>query len=169
MPRVVSLNARTEFGAGQTDAVHVVLVTITHPSLPEPARFSTDPTVRFSVDPELIYGTRHLGNRYLFVLLSAVVPDDLANAPPQATLAFANVDRDMAGLLRSVTSPCSVDYTIVRASEPDEILAEFRHLRAVRGTSNAAQVSLDISREPFTSEPCPAPRMTKQRFPALFR
>lgn len=168
MPRAISLNARAEFAAGQTDAVYVVLITITHPSLAQPARFSTDPTTRISTEP-LVYGTRHLGNDHLFVLVSAILPDDLPTAPPQATLTFANVDKDMAGLLRSITSPCNIDYAIVRASAPNEILAEFKRLKAVRGSYNAAQVSLEISREPFTSEPCPSGRMTKQRFPALFR
>ncbi len=167
MPRVISLNARAELQAGRSSAVPILLVTITHPSLTAPIRLSTDPTERFSVEP-LVYGTRSGGNQYLFVLLSAILPDDMPNTSPQTTLALANIDSGLSASLRSITSPCWVDLTVVLASAPDDILEQYTGLRGRRGSSNAAQVSLEISREPFTSEPCPAGRMTKQRFPTLF-
>lgn len=166
MPRSVSLNARTSFQAGHTDEVPVVLVIVRHPSLAEPARLSSDPTIRFSADP-LTYGTRHQGEDYGFILLSAILPDDQDRSPPKTTLAFENVHADMAAVLRSFTEPAEIEMRVVLASTPDQIEARYTRLRAVRGSYDASQVSLDISREPFTSEPMPADRMTPDRFPGL--
>jgi len=168
MGRLASLNARAAANAEQTDQVPILLVTVRHASLPEPAYLSSDPTVRLSADP-LAYGTRHQGKAYGFVLMGAVLPDDQKDSPPKTTLAFENVDRDMAKALRSITpgTYASVDLTVVLAGTPDVIEARFTNLRGIRGTYDAAQVSLDVSREPFTSEPMPAGRMTANRFPGL--
>lgn len=168
MGRLVSLNARAAANAEQTDQIPVMLSTIRHPSLSAPVYLSSDPTERISADP-LMYGTRHMGVVYAFVLMGAVLPDDQDKSPPKTTLVFENVDRDMAKAMRSITpgSYASVDLTIVLAGDPDVIEAQYTNLRGVRGSYDANQVSLDISREPFTSEPMPAGRMTASRFPGL--
>ncbi|KQP82852.1 DUF1833 family protein [Methylobacterium sp. Leaf117] len=169
MGRVVSLNARLAANADQTDQVPVVLVTIRHPSLSAPAYLSSDPTERISADP-LVYGTRHKGIVYPFVLMGAVLPDDEKDSPPKTTLTFENVDSDMARAIRSITpgTYATVDMTVVLAGTPDIIEARYTNLRSVRGSYDAAQVSLDISAEPLTAEPWPAGRMTVSRFPGLF-
>ncbi|KQO76419.1 DUF1833 family protein [Methylobacterium sp. Leaf88] len=169
MPNVVSLHARLAANEDQTDQVPVVLVTIRHPSLSAPAYLSSDPTVRISADP-LVYGTRHQGIVYPFVLMGAVLPDDEKDSPPKTTLTLENVDSDMAKAIRSITpgTYATVDMTVVLAGTPDIIEARYTNLRSVRGSYDAAQVSLDISAEPLTAEPWPAGRMTVSRFPGLF-
>jgi len=166
MARLVSLHARAAIQGQETDQVPVMLATITHPSLSVPAYLSSDPTERISADP-LVYGTRHAGIVFPFVLMGAVLPDDQDKSPPKTTLVFENVDADMGRVLRSIPSPASVDLAVVLAATPDVIELQFTGLRATRGSYDANQVSLDISREPFTSEPMPAGRMTKARFPGL--
>ncbi|KQP52997.1 hypothetical protein [Methylobacterium sp. Leaf106] len=170
MPRVVSLNARAAVNAPNTDQVPVLLVTIRHPSLTAPAYLSSDPTVRLSIEP-LVYGTKHAGNDYLYVLVGAVLPDDQKDSPPKTTLTFENIDKDMAKVLRGITpgTYASVDLDIVLAGSPEVVERSHTNLRGVRGSYDAAQVSLDISREPFTSEPWPDGRMTSSRFPSLFQ
>lgn len=166
MSRLYSLSTRSRLTADQSGDVAVLLVRITHPSLPEPVLVSSDPTQRFSVDP-LVYGTMHQGEPYPFVLMGAVLPDDQDKAPPRTTLVFENVDADMAAVLRSITSPARIDLRVVLAATSDIVELQFTDLQAVRGSYDAGQVSLDISREPFTSEPMPAGRMSKYRFPGL--
>lgn len=168
MGRLVSLNARAAANAEQTDQIPVMLATIRHPSLLAPVYLSSDPTVRISADP-LTYGTRHKGLVFAFVLMSAVLPDDQKDSPPKTTLVFENVDRDMAKVVRSITpgTYASVDLTIVLAGTPDFVEARFTSLRGVRSSYDANQVSFDISREPFTSEPWPAGRITQSRFPGI--
>ena len=147
-----------------------MLVTIRHPSLGTPVYLSNHPTERVSIDP-LTYGTRSAGIVYGFVLMAAVIPDDQKDSPPKTTLAFENVDIDTAAVLRGITpgTYASIDLAVVLSSTPDLIEAQFLNLRGVRSTYDAAQVSLDISSEPFTSEPMPDGRMTASRFPGLFQ
>ncbi|TXN64985.1 hypothetical protein [Methylobacterium sp. WL6] len=166
MAQTVSISARAALQDGQTDEVMVMLVIITHASLPAPVYLSSDPTVRISADP-LAYGTRHQGEVYDFVLMGAVLPDDQDKSPPKTTLVFENVASGMAKAIRSILSPADVELRLVLASSPDVIEARYTRLRAVRGSYDASQVSLDISREPWTSEPMPAGRMTADRFPGL--
>lgn len=170
MARVISLNARHATNASSTDEIPVMLAKITHPSLSEPIYLSTDPTELISRDP-LQYGTRHLGIVHGFVLMSAILPDDQKGTPPQSTLIFENVERDMANVVRSITpgTYATIDLTVVFAASPDVVEARFNRLRCVRASYDAAQVSLDVSREPFTSEPMPEGRMTSSAFPSLFQ
>lgn len=162
----VSLTARRAIYAGQTDEAMVMLFTLTHPSLSAPVRFSSDPTVRLSADP-YTRGTRHQGEVYPFVLMAAIVPDDQDKSPPRTTLVFENVTSGMAAAIRSIQSPAEVELRCVLASSPDVIEARYTRLRATRGTYDASKVTLDISKEPWTSEPWPAGRMTADRFPGL--
>ncbi|GJE00540.1 DUF1833 domain-containing protein [Methylobacterium isbiliense] len=168
MPRLISLNARQAVNAPCTDQVPVVLTEIRHSTLVTPLRLATDWTVRVSTEP-LVYGFRHGGNVYEFIQMSAIWPDDQDRTAPKTTLVFANVTRDMVAPLRAILDPVYVDLTIVMADTPDVVEARYTNLRGIRGSWDASQVPLDISREPLTSEPMPAGRMTKARFPGLFR
>ena len=166
MPRTVPLTFRAAGQAQTSDVVPAMLLTITHESMAEPVRLSSDPTVNLSLEP-LLFGTRHQGDEYLFVIMSAVLPDDLASSPPQASLAFANVEKSMTAVLRSITTPAVVDIAVVDASDPDVIVAEYKSLQTISSSYTAAQVTLEVGREPMTSEPCPCWRMTKSAFPAV--
>lgn len=171
--RRLSLTARTTQDAAASDEVEVILVRISHPDLDAPIRLSTDPTERLCVDP-LTYGTRSSwpdssANPYLFVLASALLPDDQEDAPQAAQLVLEVVDREMATPLRSTTERATVDIAVVLASSPDLVEMEFRGLRLVGVEGDAAELRLSISREPLTSEPWPSRRMTHAAFPGLHR
>ena len=71
--------------------------------------------------------------------------------------------------LRSILTPVMIDLTVVRAADPETPEAKFTGFRGVKATYDASQITLEISREPFTSEPWPAGRMTYERFPGLHR
>jgi hypothetical protein len=99
VPTPVSITARAAFQAAQMDDVAVMLAIISHPTLSAPIFLSSDPTERLSLDP-LVYGTRHQGSDYPFVLMSAVLPDDQDKSPPKTTLKFENVSSDMVAAIR---------------------------------------------------------------------
>ncbi|KQP02667.1 hypothetical protein [Methylobacterium sp. Leaf93] len=167
MGRLISLNARQAMNASATDDGPVMLIKITHATLPAPVYLSSDPTMRFSMDP-LRYGTRHQGQDYDFVIMGAIMPDDEKDSPPKTTLAFENVAPDMAAPLRAISSPARIDLTVVMALSPDVVEARYTNLRGVKASYDADAVSLDISREPYTSEPWPSGRFSPARFPGLF-
>ena len=168
MAKYYSITARTAFNAPAAEEVGVVLAKVTHPDLDEPVYLSSDPTERLSTDP-LIYGTRRSGQDWLFVFMGAMVPDDQKDVPPRASLVFDNVRREIVDQLRSIITPVSVDLTVVLASDPENVEAQYTDLKGVKAGGEANQITLEISREPFTDEPWPSGRMTWERFPGLHR
>ncbi len=164
---IISLTMRTSAYAEQTDAVAVVLAKITHPNLVAPVYLSSDPTQRLLTDP-LVYGTISNGIQYLFVLMTAIIPDEHREGPPKTQLVLENVESDMAKVIRSFTSYASVDLSVVMASNPNFVERSFTNMQIVKASYDADRVTLDISREPFTQEPWPSARMTRARFPGLW-
>ncbi|KQP53033.1 hypothetical protein ASF34_01285 [Methylobacterium sp. Leaf106] len=169
MGRLISLNARVGANAPSTAETPIMLVTIYHPSLEKPVRISSDPTVRLSIEP-MVYGTKHAGEDYIYLMVGAIMPDDQENAPPKTRLVFENISKDMAAVLRGITpgTYLRADIFVVLAGTPDFIETSYRGLRGVASSYDAAQVGIELSREPFTSEPWPEGRMTASRFPSLF-
>jgi hypothetical protein len=173
MPRLLSLNARTSLDAQATVELQVCLFKITHPALDAPVRLSSDDTHCLSVDP-LMFGTYSTwltddNSPFLCVLVSAQVPGDKEDEPAAAALVLENVDNSVAQMLRSTTARATVDMAVVLASSPNLIEQEFLGMRLMSVEGNASEVTLNISREPIHSEPWPAGRMTRQRFPGLHR
>jgi hypothetical protein len=72
--------------------------------------------------------------------------------------------------VRDVTPGAQADVVLkmVLSSAPDAI-EESYVMKVINSSYNASQVSVDLSREPIETEPWPAFRMTKQRYPGLFR
>lgn len=163
-----SLTLRHAMFADNAGDVPVVLATITHPALATPVRLSSDPTVRLGLEP-LRYGTISNGETFEFVMMSTVLPDQQRGQSPRAALAFENVDRDGVGLLRSITTPMRVRLDLVLASAPDAIEESYTDLRGVKSGYDGDRITVDITREPFTSEPWPCGRMTQARLPGLHR
>lgn len=173
--RRISLNARLMQDASATDEIYVALFYIEHELLDEPIRLSTDNTERLSDDP-LTYGTRStwMGTNpaidpFLFVLVSAVVPSDLEDAPASGTFVLENVDNDIAKLMRSFTSLATIHMAVVLASSPNLIEAEFRDMKITSADIDAGEVTIEFSREDIEEEKYPSGRMTKDRFPGLHR
>lgn len=171
--RNISLNARLAAAADSTEEVEIVLIKITHEDLDDPVRLSTDPTEMITEDP-LVYGTHSTwktgdGSPFLFVLVSALLPGDEDEGPQQAQLSLSNVDNDIASLLREVRTQATVDMSVVLSSSPNTVEVEFLGLKLVSASGDASSITLTISREPITSEPWPSGRMTRERFPSLFR
>lgn len=170
--KTISLNARVSHDAEVSAEIEVALIRITHEDLDAPVLLSTDPTEVLTYDP-LTYGTwSNWGgteNAYLFALVGVTPPGDPEDGPPNAALVFENVDNDISKLLRETTGQAVIDIAVVLASTPDTIEVRYTGFKLLAASGDAGTVSLTISREPITAEPWPAGRMTRQRFPALFR
>lgn len=173
--RRVSVNARTAHDAASTDAVEVALMVFEHADLEAPLRLSTDPTERLSTDP-LTYGTRSrwndadpLEDPYLFVMAEAALPGDMEDGPAPAEIILVNLDAGIAEVLRSVTSRATVHFAVVMSDTPDIVETEFRDMRLMEAGGDAAEYRLQITRLPIEEESVPSDRMTKQRFPGMWR
>lgn len=168
MPRPVSLNFRAVADAQATDVVPIVLVTITHPDLEAPLRLSTDPTVRTSSDP-LTYGTWHQGQLYEFVVLTALLPDDIEDSPARTSLSFENVDVDLVSVLRAVRRPATMELRMVLSNALDTVEDRYTDLLLTHIQGDADKLTADISREYLGAHNWPYGRMTAGRFAGLHR
>ncbi len=171
--RRVSMNARAALEAGSSAEVEVTLFRITHPDLPEPIKLSTDNTEQISLEP-LMYGTRStwLGdadNPFLFLPISAMLPDDQEDTPPAALLVLEAISTEITQSLRSTTTPATVDMAVVLASSPNLIEQEWRGFKLMGVEGSASEITLQISRDPVFAEPWPAGRMTRQRLPGMHK
>jgi hypothetical protein len=165
----LSLSSRQAFNAETTDEFPIVLVEIIPPGATSPVRLASEPAERLSTDP-LRYGIVHQGKEYGWALMALALPGDEQDSPPATKLIFENVVENMAATARNVTpgKQASVVLKLIISSAPD-VIEERYEMTAIGATYNAAQVSLDISREPIETEPWPADRTTKMNFPGMYR
>ncbi len=171
--RIVSLNTRLAHDAQASDDIYVVLFEIEHPDLATSILLSTDNADRISLEP-LIYGTRSTWRSaatrdFLWIVASTVLPSDLDDAPAAATIILENLDRQMAEVVRSFTSPATFHMAVVLASSPDLVEAEYTDLLLTSAEITAGEITLSISREEIESEYVPGGRMTARTFPGLHR
>lgn len=175
MSRRISLNARAAQQDANSAEIAVVLFEITHPDLEAPIRLSTDNTEKLSEEP-LIYGTRSSWRGadpetepYLWIIASAVLPDDDAEAPAAAQIVLENLDARIVEVLRSFTGQASVAMAVVLASSPNVIEDEYHDMRMTTADGTASEITLSLGREEIELELFPSGRMTRQRFPGLWR
>lgn len=175
MSRRVSLNARQALIDPVSAEIDVVLIEITHPDLDAPIRLSTDNTERISDEP-LIYGTRSTWrgadpatDPYLWIIASAVLPDDADDAPAQAQIVLENLDAQLTEVLRSYTDMATVAIAVVEAATPSLIEAEWHGMLLSNAEGTSAEITLSLSRDEIELEHFPAGRMTRQKFPGLWR
>jgi len=172
--RRVSLNARRSVDAPVSLETEVVLFMIEHAALASPLRFSTDPTERLSLDP-LEYGTRStwrdsnpIEEPFRFIIASADLPSDVADAPASARIVLDNVHHGLGQIMRSVTDRPRAHMAVVLADSPDVIEVQFTNMHVTGADGDVAQVSLTLGRPLIEAESVPMDRMTKDRFPGLF-
>lgn len=175
MSQLVSLNARLALDAETSEEIYVMLFEIEHSELPEPILISTDNGDRISDEP-LVYGTRSRWRSstgkprdFLWLIASTVLPSDLDDAPAAATIILENLDRAMAEVIRSFTTPATFHMAVVLASSPDLVEFEFTDLQLTTAEITAGEISLSISREEIENERVPGGRMTSRTFPGLHR
>ncbi len=176
--RVLTLNNRRAIDATASDEVEVALIRITHSSISEPVRLSTDPTSVVSIDP-LIYGTYStwlapVGSiaavTYLFGLVSTALPDDQEDQAQSSKLVLEVVDQDMARVCRSINDRDGrVDLAVVHASTPNLLTAQFLGIPLTMAEGDAAQIVLTLSRQSMADEPFPCGRMTRAVTPGVIR
>lgn len=163
-----SLFFRRSAYADASEIVPVVLLKITHADLDEPVFLSTDPTERFSYDPPA-YGTTHAGDRYLFILASVTIPDDLKGEVPKSQIVIDNVDSDIVAVLRSFSTYANVDLKVVLSATPEVVEKRYSGMQIVKASYDIDRVTIDVSRTLIEDMPFPSARMTRNRFSGLWK
>lgn len=157
MSRNPSLAARMALNAQETEEVFLILLTLSHASMPKPLRVTSDAVT-----------TTSRGDDFAPFPFELTLPDDDESGAPEARLAIDNIDRQIVQALRGLSSAPSVLIEIVRAADPDTVEARFAdfRLRDVSYDSRVVEGILGI--EDFTSEPYPANVFAPGLFPGLF-
>lgn len=170
--RVFSLDVRQAMNAEDTAIVPVILATFNNQNLTEPVRVSSDATELLSDDPEVL-GTTSRKNEFLYIAMSVLIPDDKDDAPQGAQVVIENVSADIIAQFRSAVGDITVDFELVFsrgvAGDTDFVEEIWPNLRVVSVNYDEKQIVTQCMDDLLTSEPQPSQRMTRSRFPALFR
>ncbi len=157
MSRNPGLAARQALQAQETAEAFLVLLTISHPDLPEALRVSSD-----AVD------TTSNGILFTAFPFALTLPDDVEGQSPEARLTIDNIDRQMVLAVRSLSAAPYVVIEIVRANALDVIEARFQDFRLTNVTYDSQVIQGNLSIEDFTMEPFPGAVFAPGNFPGLF-
>lgn len=157
MSRDISLTARQALHAQETDDAFLILLTISHASLPVPIRVTSDAATTVS-----------RGESFVSFPFTLSLPDDDEGRSPRARLVIDNVDRQIVQAVRTLTSAPTVQIEIVRSAEPDVVEAAFADFRLYNVNYDSHVVEGDLTLENFTAEPFPAAVFSPSLFPGMF-
>lgn len=167
MARALSSGMLAAIFSQETEEVPVCLLTITHETLSEPVYVSSNPTDRISDDP-LIYSTTSRGNEYLFLPFDFVMPEDRADGAPRVQLTIENIDRTLVNMLRSISTPATINVEIVLASSPDIVEVALPALQMGTAQIGDKAITVDLIADSLINEPFPAGQFTPGTFSGLF-
>lgn len=160
MPRTLSQAARAAAFAQSTDQCFLALLTLSHPTLPQPIRVCNDG--RDLVSRGLTF------QRFPFEF---ELPEESDAAPPTVRLRICNVDRTVVAALRTAASsgePVQVRLEIVLASSPDTIETGPFDFALREASYDAIVVEGTLVYEDLLNEPFPADTFTPTTYPGLF-
>jgi hypothetical protein len=167
----VSLNFRQAAYAQETGRVIIALITLTHESLSDPIRISTDPTQRleeYTTVADVVYGTVSRGETYIFLPVRIKLPNDADEGPGEMTLEIDNIHRQYMQTIRELFSPVSVNVEIVLDNALDTVEASWPEFLLTNIKYDASVISGTLKLETLEREPFPAGNFTPAYFPGLF-
>lgn len=157
MSRAISGLSRQALYAAESGDAFLILLTLSHASLPVPIRVSSDAVTTVS-----------RGNAFVPFPFDLVLPDDQENKSPRARLVIDNVDRQIVQTIRSLATAPTALIEIVRAASPDTVEAQFVDFKLTNVSYDAQRVEGDLTIEDFTAEPFPSAIFSPSLFPGIF-
>lgn len=172
MARVTTQQWREWVQANDADDPLVFLVEISHPSLSEPIRVSSDMTTFLGMEPELkepIYGTVCNGVKFYAQPFSFTVPDTPGDSSTtKASFSLQNVSQEYTAAVRNLTSAPRFRCTMVLASSPDTVQQSLPDMWLTDITLDASTISGELSPADFRTEPWPKLKFYPSGFQGLF-
>lgn len=181
--RSISFSFRSTLNSDASGEVVLTFVEITHPNLRTTIRVVSEDDSGISYANGKIINYRLNGQLYKGMPFRLSYLSDGENLA-QANVAIPNIDQEIGELVRSLTSPPSIHFRCIKASDFDELYdednarnpigtpiveydADYLYLRNVQGNSMVLTGSLstfDLGNEPY-----PPTRTIKEITPALYR
>lgn len=161
MPRIVSSEMLQAMYSQETGEAIIVLLTIDHADLLQPLRVTSDGA-----------DTVSNGNTFTSFPFDFVVPNEPEDGrSPRTRVQISNVDRQIVEALRGIgaeNGPPTFDAMIVRASEPDQIEAQWPQFTLREGIYDGMWVSGELSLDDILQVRYPADSYMPSLFPGLF-
>lgn len=166
--RTVSADFRNALFDEATGEVIVLLLTFTHPALPNgEMRLSTDNADLLNYEEQL-RGTISRGRQYSFMPCEISLPEDGDDVQATLQATFFDVAMEITPLLEQATAPIYVTAEIVLASTPDLVEVEFAAFELASADIQGDNVVLSLTVDAMASEPYPADNFTPSSFPGLW-
>lgn len=144
--------------AADTEAVWLVLLTISHEELTDDIRVVND-------NLDLV----SRGQTFLACPFEPVLPTDTDEGPPTARLRVDNVSQDLTIALREVSSGVSVKMEVVAADRPDDVEATFDGFKLSDVSITNTAVTGTLGLDDLRLERFPAHSFTPGSFPGIFQ
>ncbi|QLH40842.1 MAG: DUF1833 family protein [Defluviicoccus sp.] len=119
-----------DLAAPETGVAWLVLLTLSHPELEQPLRFTSDGVATLSN-----------GDTFTPFPFELTIPDDVEGRAPRAQLRIDNTSQDIIALLRGLTTPPTLDIRIVRAPTPDVVERSWSGLEWRTSTYDAGAIT----------------------------
>jgi uncharacterized protein DUF1833 len=153
----LSATARRAIQAPATTEVLLDLLTITHPSLPNPLRFVNNPT-----------NVTSRGFTYVASTFQAQAPSQVEEGEPTAAIEIQNIDRAVEQSLAGLTGEPTFTLEVVLASAPDTVLMGPAALPLAIAETSSQTIRLQLgSADPLLAKLFPRNRFSTERFPGL--
>ena len=157
MPRTTSATFTRAAFAQRTDEVIIELLTLEHDQLSAPIRLARN------------YSTiTSRGNEYIGCQFELTWPQDKENEPPQASLKYQNVSRDLVAAIRVLRTPMTATIEVVLASSPDTVEASYTGLNVIANSYDVNVVDFTLSFERFMQDSFPGKIFGPANFPGIF-
>jgi len=156
MSRNLSSDTLKALYAAETAEVFLVLLTLSHDSLIDPIRVTSD-----AVD------TISRGKTYTAFPFQLILPDEIENRPPRARLIIDNISREILRSIKNLSTPARITMEIIRAGDADVVEASFPDFVLTNVKYNSLTLEGNLTIEDFTAEPYPATIFSPSTFPNL--
>jgi hypothetical protein len=169
---VTSRDLRKWAISSESDEVNVWLIEITHPTLSESIRVSSNPSQFLMLHEETkepIYGTVSNGKTFYAIPFQFTLPTKPEDGDtPRATIRVDNVDKEMVEAIRNIDTFPMCNVYMIFDSSPDVIRETLPNFRLTGVTYTATSIEGTLSPRDFRAEPFPAVNFYPALFPGLF-
>lgn len=165
--RSISALMMSELFKSNSGVKVLILVTMTHPTVPGVLRICNEATTRLTDQP-LRYGTISNGNTFQYVPFDILLPDDMDKKATSSQLIVSNLSQDLVDNFRLYRGPGNVTIQLALSSTPNVIEIQWVNMN-IRGVSGTIQLlTVDFGINSMEREPYPADKFTPSGFPAVF-
>ncbi len=139
-----------------TGEVWLVLLTISHPSISPPIRVVNN-----------VEDIESRGNTFVGLPFQVELPGEDSDNAVLSTIRVDNVDRQIVGAIRSLSSPPTCDVEVILASSANTVEIGFYDMTMRTANYDSLYIDAQLTFESIFTEPISCDQ-TPARFPALF-